>query len=68
MERSSRGSRGYGVPEGEEDNGGCRCETQWSREARWEEIQKAIVWRERTGADPREKQLRTIHQSLLTCT
>lgn len=65
---SRRGSGGHGGPEGEEENGGCRCAARWRREARWEEIQQAIVWRERTGADPRERQLRIIHQSLLTHT
>ena len=63
-----RGRGGHGGPEGEEENGGCRCAARWRREARWEEIQQAIVWRERTGADPRERQLRIIHQSLLTHT
>lgn len=44
MARSYRGSGGYGGPEGEEENGGCRCAVRWRREARWEEIQQAIVW------------------------
>ena len=67
VERSCGGSGGYrGLGRG--GHGGCRCAVRWRREARWEEIQRAIVWRERTGADPREKQLNTIHQRLLTRT
>jgi len=41
---------------------------RWRGEARWEEIQQAIVWRERPGVETREKQLRIIHQHLHTHT
>lgn len=45
----------------EADSGGCRCAVRWRGEARWEEIQEAIVWREKIGTEPRERQLRIIH-------
>lgn len=67
MWRSCWGRGGYGRPEGEEGSGGCRCAVRWRGEARWEEIQQAIVWRERTGVEPRDRQL-SIIQSLRTGT
>lgn len=49
-----------GRGEGRED-----ADVHWRREARWEEIQHAIVWREGTGLGQRVRQLSTIHQSKL---
>lgn len=52
---------GYGGLRGKAGCGGCRCVVRLRGEARWEEIQEAIVWRGTTGAEPRARQLRIIH-------